>query len=192
MWEAFRGARTPFNKRPPSPPTLVVTFCLQNSPHSLLCRTPHSRQNPLGHRVSEFKIEVMLNRWSKYYCFRIPAKLNFDFSLSIMVGFYNLLIKVDSAGWNLRANFSVNSSGLEPQNPKSFAELLLKATASSSHSTNLTPPDKSKFEITLALLTLRAKDDIIQDEINKQEGDILWLPLHSGSTLRLGNLTMRY
>jgi len=73
----------------------------------------------------------------------------------------------------LRANFSVNSSGLEPQNPKSFAELLLKATASSSHSTNLTPPDKSKFEITLALLTLRAKDDIIQDEINKQEGDIL-------------------
>ena len=73
--DGYRGARTPFDKSRPRPPI-----------------TPHTRQNPLGHRESKFKFEVMLNRWRKNYRYRIPIKLNFDFSLSITAGFDNLSI----------------------------------------------------------------------------------------------------
>ena len=59
--EGHRGARTPFYKSRPRPPI-----------------TPHTRQNSLGHRVSDFKFEVMLNKWSNYFWSRIPVKLNFD------------------------------------------------------------------------------------------------------------------
>ena len=48
------------------------------------------------------KFEVMLNRWRKNYRYRIPIKLNFDFSLSITAGFDNLSIQVGSSNGNVK------------------------------------------------------------------------------------------
>ena len=62
--------------------------------------TPYPLQNLSEHRVSDFKFEEMLNKWSVYFNIlsRIPVKKNFDLTLSISAGFDNLSTRVGSAG----------------------------------------------------------------------------------------------